>query len=116
MFSSKFCSIVSCSVIKGIIEGHNTSVDDLHNAALSGCIDKVIALHDKVAMSITGCAEITPIYIMHEAHRGLSMRVGVATSQLDLPSRIIFVALLCIFYISSMPRLKWGYQNCIVRL
>ena len=52
---------------------------------LSGRIGKVVASHAAVARSIP--ARVALIYTMHEALRGgLLMRVGGATSQLDLPS------------------------------
>ena len=52
---------------------------------ISGHIGKVVASRAAVARLIP--AEVALIYTMHEALRGvLSMRVGVATSQSDLPS------------------------------
>ena len=62
--------------------------------SLSGCIGKVVDSHAvcfKVARSNPGCDWVAPIYTMHKAIRGycqlvLPMRVGGATSQLDLTS------------------------------
>ena len=51
---------------------------------MSGRIGKVVASHAVVARSIP--AEVALIYTMHEALRGNAMRVGGATSDLDLPS------------------------------
>ena len=55
--------------------------------ALSGRIGKVVASHANVARSIPGEAEAAPIYTMYEAldHEVLPMRVGDATSKLELP-------------------------------
>ena len=44
----------------------------------------MVASHAAVAR--LSPAEVALIYIMHVALRGLPMRVGGATSQLDLPS------------------------------
>ena len=52
---------------------------------LSGRIGKVVASYAAVARSSP--AEVELIYTMHEGAQGiLPMRVGGATSQLDLPS------------------------------
>ena len=55
----------------------------LHNT-LTGRIGKVVASHAAVARSSP--AEVALIYTMHDGAQGvLPMRVGGATSQLDLP-------------------------------
>ena len=51
---------------------------------MSGSIGKVVASHAAVARSSS--ADVALIYTMHVALRVGPMRVGGATSQLDLPS------------------------------
>ena len=74
-----FRTICMCSQSSKIIK--NKTVKH----TLSGRIGKVVVSHAAVARSSP--AEIALIYTMHVAVRGvLPMRVGGATSQLDLPS------------------------------
>ena len=55
-----------------------------HFYTLSGRIGKVVASHDAVARSIP--LKCTDLYYARGAQGVLPMRVGGATSQLDLPS------------------------------
>ena len=92
MFYNKFCSIVSCSVIKAIIE----------------------------EPSCTGCSELIQIFkyfnsLSSQSYLHKAGEIKVLDSlvvAVVLVSGIIFVALRCFFSILSMSRFKCGDQNC----
>ena len=63
---------------------HRSKLSSLIRVALSGRIGKVVASHAAVARSIP--LRCTDLYYARGAQGVLPMRVGCATSQLDLPS------------------------------
>ena len=93
MFYNKFCSIVSCSVNKAIIE----------EPSCTGCSELIQIFKHFISLSSQS--------YLHKAGEiqvlGDSLVVAVV-----LVSGIIFVALPCFFSILSMSRFKCGDQNC----
>ena len=63
---------------------HQVCLSGMSGYTLSGSIGKVVASHAAVARSSP--AECTDLYYVRGTQGVLPMRVGGATSQLDLPS------------------------------
>ena len=92
MFYDKFCSIVSCSVIKVIIDV----------PSCTGCSESIQVFNTSI---------ICPLSLL--CTRLMRSRSWICWWKLlFLISGIIFVALLCIFSILLMSCLKFWDQNC----